>query len=428
MEQTLENSRFLREGQPNEYSPMLTATRRSASASSSLGVLLLTADFAPGNWSGIGTAAHGQAAALARAGARVQVLWARPDSFPDYVTGDGVRVAWQSSTSSRVDPRRYDLIHLHSLALSELAWEMSRRFRLPLVHTCHSTVASELQAGQRREFWKSVQRFIFRHADRVVFVSPSERQLALEQEPSLAQRSVVIPNGVAGVRTVGDPTRFDRPAQLLYVGRFAATKGLPLLARTLARAQLPGDWNVTLAGGHGDARGTAAVEHLVQTLGTRCRVLGWCSRSRLDELYRQSTGLLVPSRYEPFGLVALEAMRQGCPVIARAVGGLKNIVQPGSGGVLIDSADSRVWAETVERLVRDGVRMRAMGQAGPKYVREKYSLDSIAQRLVSDAYQVALDNSAMQFRATTAHGVVDPCPPTTRSGASPIPAAPRVTP
>src|SRR6266481_3531552 len=147
-------------------------------------VLLLTADYPPGVWSGIGASVESQATALAQAGADVHVLVASRSQLPA-ATAAGPVLHRLAGPACPVDPRTFDCVHLHSLALSELALEMRRRFAVKLVYTAHSIIQRELVDGPARRFWSRVQLAVMRGSDNVIFLSESERECALELAPDV---------------------------------------------------------------------------------------------------------------------------------------------------------------------------------------------------------------------------------------------------
>lgn len=348
-------------------------------------VLVLTADYPPRVWSGIGTAVERQARALAGRGAEVTVVTPAAPRQPPAVRGR-LRVLPLGGDRFPADPARFDVVHLHSLALSELALELCRRFHLPLVYSAHTWIPDELPPGPARDFWSAVQGRVMAASRRVVFVSERCREAALARLPELAPASRVVAHGVAA------PSRPHRrgggagEGTLLFAGRFAGSKGLDLLAeaapRILARHRGP----LVLAGGHGDAEGERAVERLAAALPGRCRVLGWQSAARLGRLLRQAALLLVPSRWEPFGLVALEAMRVGTPVLAADVGGLGEVAAPGSGGHLVRGRDPGRWAEAALAILDDGRMHRRLSERGPRWVAERYDARALAARMIEEVY------------------------------------------
>src|SRR5262245_47128105 len=141
---------------------------------------MLTADYPPNPWSGIGVAVERQARALADLGARVQVLVAAAPGRPTAAPAESGRLSVHPLSRRRfpVDPRNADVVHVHSLALADLALELRRRAGAPLVYTAHSLVEDELRFGRvdgsLTKSWRAVQARLFAEADRVVFLSRAE--------------------------------------------------------------------------------------------------------------------------------------------------------------------------------------------------------------------------------------------------------------
>ncbi len=354
-----------------------------------LRVLTLTADYEPGNWSGIGVAVASQAQSLAAIGAHVEVLSAAPGTVPGLHRG--VKAHRLSSERCGVRLDDFDILHLHSLGLAELASQMCRRSRLCLVYSAHSLVEEELSAAPHAALWAALQRRLCRLAARVVFVSQAERVRALHLYPELAPKASVVLNGLEAP-SFSSPRRDRDPPRptILFVGRFSERKGLALLERVLPELVRSERAHVRLVGGHGDRAGDACVERLRSTLGDACEVVGWCSRERLASFYAEAQLLLVPSEYEPFGLVALEAMQHGCPVLASATGGLAENVTADSGGLLVPPGDAQRWVDDARRLLRDPTLRRALASRGPTYVRKHFCPLAIARRLASEIYLPAL--------------------------------------
>jgi D-inositol-3-phosphate glycosyltransferase len=163
------------------------------------------------------------------------------------------------------------------------------------------------------------------------------------------------------------------------------SKGVLLLEACVRRVRRTSDLRFVIAGGHGDAEGTSAVRRLADC----CEVTGWLSREELDERFMRARLVLMPSRYEPCGLVALEAMRVGTPLLAANVGGLRECVRDGSGGVLIDTFDPRDWAAAIERLLADDMEWTRLHRQGPIFVGRHYRSADLAARLLDEVYGAA---------------------------------------
>ncbi len=342
-----------------------------------LRVLVLTADYPPRTWSGIGTAVATQAAALARSGAAVDVV--APPPVP--VAGLDRRVCVHALDPTRfpVSPRTVDVVHLHSLALTELAVQVCARFGLPLVYTAHTTVERELGHSD----WSSVQVELFRRADHVLFPSAHEHDAALRRFPLLARKSRVLANGVLAPAQVEPGARVG---PVVFAGRFTLSKGIDVVAGAFDRLRHRPDLELVLAGGHGDEAGERVVAELVRRSDGRHRALGWLTQSLLAELYARAAFVIVPSRYEPFGMVAREAMAAGTPVLVAATGGLRELRARRSGALLLGTHEPEAWAAAIEQLWDSPGRRSLLAARGPRFVAEGSDPDRLAAALVRDVY------------------------------------------
>jgi glycogen synthase len=330
-----------------------------------LRLLLLTADYPPSNWSGIGTAVSHQAAALAELGVDVHVLtpaMVDEDQRVHHLTRDRFPIAIETD----------DVVVLHSLALAELAFELRRRYRLPLLYTAHSVVEIELREGAAK--WIDVQRRLFDEADRVMFVSRAEYEAAARLIPGLATRASVLHDGVPAPPA---PRVYDAHGPVVFAGRFTRIKGFDVVLEMVSTMSAP----FVLAGGHGD-RDLREHARSLDANG-RCEVKGWIDRAALDELFATASLVIMPSRYEPFGMVALESMRMGAPLLASACGGLAEIVTSASGGRWIPEPDARSWISACTALLADHSERQAMHERGPSYVARHFDARVVATELLS---------------------------------------------
>jgi glycosyltransferase involved in cell wall biosynthesis len=252
------------------------------------------------------------------------------------------------------------------------------------VYTAHSIIQRELVDGPARRFWSRVQLAVMSASDIVIFLSESERECALELAPDLqsSPRLHVIGNGITS-----SPTAVRKPGgPVVFAGRFTRNKGLPLLLDVLPRIAAGRDLRFVLAGGHGDDSCSLELARLRAALGGACEMPGWLSRVRLRALFTEASLVLVPSRYEPFGMVALEAMAAGAPVLAARAGGLAEIVRPGSGGELAESRDPEEWRARAAAILSDEARWSALHERGPRFVAENFDIRRVARRLLGEVY------------------------------------------
>ena len=119
--------------------------------------------------------------------------------------------------------------------------------------------------------------------------------------------------------------------------------------------------------------------------------LGSISRNRLPEYYSQADIFVLPSVYEPFGIVILEAMAARLPVVASNVGGIPEIVKNNKTGLLMPSKEPKALASAIEALVDDAHLRKIMGAAGRRRVERYFTWERIAKKTL-EIYENALEN------------------------------------
>jgi glycogen(starch) synthase len=302
------------------------------------------------------------------------------DAFIAWVDGmnEDMRAAG-AELAERVD---FDLVHSHDWLVADAARRLSRALELPWLVTVHATEHGRHQGWVQRHpqsHIHAVERRMVRGADAVITCSHFMRGHVADVFGIAPRRVTVIPNGI-------DPTdlqplddlprlraRFARPEEklVLMVGRLVYEKGFHLALDAMPRLieRLGGVRFVVAGTGTADAELRAQAERLgISRYGT---FLGWTGDDVLHSLYRIADLCLVPSLYEPFGLVALEAMASGCPTIVADTGGLREVVPAGRRvGLRFRARDSRSLARMAEQLLADdALRDRLVAEASEHVLR-----------------------------------------------------------
>ena len=217
--------------------------------------IVLTADYAPWNWSGIGVSVAHQCEALGSLGCDVQVLVASPLFKAPPAASVRVRVQQLSSHRFPFTPEPADIVHVHSLRLTELALNLARRFALPLFYTAHSIVQRELSGTEKP--WIGQQAKLFEEASHVFLVSRDEWINALDRHPSLHGRSSILMNSVPV-----PPMRQMQPegGPIVFAGRFCYSKGIDVAASVRLRVAGDAESNTTAFSG-GAGGGNPADRH-----------------------------------------------------------------------------------------------------------------------------------------------------------------------
>jgi starch synthase len=264
--------------------------------------------------------------------------------------------------------------------------------------------ADQLGGGYRLSSW--VERTAYREADAVIAVSRGMRADVLDVYPELDPAKVfVVGNGVDAkayrpveapdvLRSLGvDP---DRP-YALFVGRITRQKGL--LHLLAAAEQLPPDAGLVLCAGAADTPAERKqVADAVAELQTRRSGVVWIEqmlpREQLVPLITGATVFVVPSVYEPLGIVNLEAAACGTAVVASDVGGIPEVVDDGRTGLLVHYDPDRPaefaagLAARITELLADPARAAAMGAAGRERVLAEFGWPAIASQTVQVYEQV----------------------------------------
>ncbi|MCR8669688.1 glycogen synthase [Agrococcus sp. HG114] len=301
-----------------------------------------------------------------------------------------------------------DLVHSHTWYANEAGRLAQELHGIPHVVTAHSLEplrpwkAEQLGGGYRIS--SDVERRAYEAADRVIAVSDGMRADILRSYPALdPERVVTIHNGIdleawsplpdAGrARELGmDP---DRPA-VVFVGRITRQKGLPHLLRA-ARSLPEGVQLVLVAGAPDTPEILAEVKGLVEELQSARDGVLWIDdqleRDDIRVLLSHATTFVCPSVYEPLGIVNLEAMACGAPVVGSATGGIPEVIVDGETGFLvpIDQVQDGTGtptdpdrfvadlADALTRMVADPDAARRMGEAGRRRAAEHFDWERIA--------------------------------------------------
>jgi len=321
---------------------------------------------------------------------------------------------------------RTDLVHSHTWYANLAGHLASLLLDVPHVLTAHSLEplrpwkAEQLGGGYAVSSW--VERTAYEAAAGVVAVSGGMRADILRSYPAVDPARVhVVHNGIdldGWQRPTGDESRAeadrvvrglgidpDRPA-VVFVGRITRQKGLPYLLRAVER--LPADVQLVLCAGAPDTPEIAAeVQGLVAGLRERRSGVVWIEqmlpRGELVAVLAASTVFVCPSVYEPLGIVNLEAMAVGLPVVGTATGGIPEVVDDGVTGWLvpIDQVQDgtgtprdpdRYVADLAAALVEavsDPVRAAAWGAAARRRVEDHFSWAAVAEQTI-EVYRAVL--------------------------------------
>ena len=292
--------------------------------------------------------------------------------------------AFEKTIEQAVSEFKPDVIHAQHIWL--LAW-LAKKTGLPYVVTAHGT---DLMGYQKSSRFRAYADEAALGAKRIITISNDNDALVRELFPGCADTTTFMRNGY-------DPERFfpERVPQeelmpsldimplkrmVLFTGKFTYFKGVDVLleAARLYEGERPGEI-ITVLAGEGEL-----AEQLKKQAKTymlkNVHFLGYLDISDLRKLYSSADVSIVPSRREPFGLVAVEALACGCPVVATNQGGLPDIINADVGS-LVDVDDAFALSSAIlQELYRPDAQQRRDYAA--KYAFEKYAQDSLMDSLI----------------------------------------------
>src|SRR5437763_9321176 len=269
----------------------------------------------------------------------------------------------------------FDVVHGHDWLVAVAGDHLAKRFRAPLAVTIHATEYGRHQGWvdkHPQSHIHGVERWMANRADRVITCSAYMREHVADIYGLEDDRIAVIPNGIDPSELVPvadlDALRreFANPAErlVLLVGRLVYEKGFQLALEALPglTARLPDVRFIVAGSGIPEQELRAQAPELgLAPYGT---FLGWIGDDVLHSLYRIADLCVVPSIYEPFGLVALEAMASGCPCLVADTGGLREVVPNEQVGLRFESRDPVSLAGMMERVLsRAALRERLVAEA-----------------------------------------------------------------
>jgi mannosylfructose-phosphate synthase len=302
---------------------------------------------------------------------------------------------------------------------------LAARLRIGHVHTPHSigswkrdNMNGDLEDLERAyNFRRRIadERHVYERADAIVATTPQQREVLLRAEYDVdGEKVAVIPPGFDDTRffPVSDSTRQAIKRELgvdgrliLALGRVAANKGYDLLLRSMpAVFSRMADARLLLAVGStaptpGERRQVGELKSLAADLGIADRVVfvDFVPDERLADTYRAADVFALSSRYEPFGMTAVEAMACGTPTVVTTGGGLWEMLTWGIEALYADPQDPDAFGHTIATILRYPTVARQLAANGSQQARAKFTWNGIAQQLTA-----VLDDYADGFASAPA--------------------------
>jgi D-inositol-3-phosphate glycosyltransferase len=292
--------------------------------------------------------------------------------------------------------RTYDVIHSHYWLSGLVGERLSGAWGVPHVVMFHTLGEVKNRASHREHesaLRISSEAAIIAGCDRVVCATELERTSLRQLYDADPGKVTVIPLGV-DLDLFQPASKQDARAELglsedqhivLFVGRIEPLKGVDILINAAAMLESDVDCAVMVVGGDDTARTQVArLRELARAKGIEGRVsfVGAVDHERLPLYYNAADVCVVPSHYESFGLVAVEAMASGVPVVASRVGGLTGTIRDGETGYLIPWLCPEPFAERIELLLDNDSLRRNLGEAAREEV-ARYRWENVTSAMLT---------------------------------------------
>lgn len=376
-------------------------------------ILMLTWEYPPRIVGGIARVVHDLSKRLIKDGHEVTVVTYRDSAdVPEYENDKGVNVYrvdnymihsnnfidWimqlnfnMISKATEIINKEggFDVIHAHDWLVTYAAKTLKNAYDIPIVATIHAT-----EAGRNSGIHNETQRYIndtewlLTYEATEVIVNSNYMKNELQRLFGLPFEKInVIPNGINLSNFIGIERDYDFRRQyamdnekiILYVGRLVYEKGIQHLIASMPKILSNYHDAKLVIAGRGGMMDELKAEARNLGLGNKVYFTGYLDSKQVQKMYKCADVAVFPSTYEPFGIVALEAMLAGVPTVVSDVGGLNEIVNHGVDGMKSYAGNPNSIADSVTSLLYDHQLAANVSKRAKQKVKEQFNWEKIAQ-------------------------------------------------
>ncbi|WP_181537391.1 glycosyltransferase [[Anoxybacillus] calidus] len=283
-----------------------------------------------------------------------------------------------------------DIVHIHSSFAGmfvRLPYFIKRK-KVKIVYCSHGWSFLMDTSNLRKRLYAFIEKMLSIKTDKIINISKYEYKNSIKYGIS-EEKSIVILNGISNfsnnnhLKNGIDLKINKNKINLLFVGRFDRQKGLDILINFFHKYHIN---HIELY-----VIGESVIGDLNFTFPDNVKHLGWVSNQLMDQYYKQFDAVIMPSRWEGFGLVAIEAMKNKVPVIASNRGALPEIVEHDNNGYIFDLSKEEELLNILNQL--DKEQLKQMGLKGYETFKKKFS-SKIMNESILDVYRQLLDTTA----------------------------------
>lgn len=382
------------------------------------GVLLFTWEYPPRIVGGLSRHVHDLSISLVKQGLDIYVITAAAPDAPHYECHEGVHVfrtgplhvgeadflKWVTDLNAcmfrkaveLIGEKRIQLLHAHDWLVSQAALACKDYFRLPLVTTVHATEYGRNQGdftNMQLEI-NGIEKRLFNQSDCLIVCSQPMKEEVQTYYLEISKPIFTIPNGVFVSEQKGMVMRESQSPYVFSIGRMVKEKGFHLLIEVAEKILKKCNIQFIIAG-KGPLLNHFRKEVEERNLANVVHFIGFVTDEERWQLFMECELAVFPSLYEPFGIVALEAMAVQKPVIASRTGGLKSFVRHEETGLLFTPGDQLSLQLQLERLLQDRELAERMRVNGYDLAKTVYNWEKISVQ-TKQVYDQAIINLKME--------------------------------
>ena len=394
-------------------------------------ILMLTWEYPPRIVGGIARVVHDLSHRLIKDGHEVTVVTYKEGNVPDFEDDKGVKVYrignYMINPNNFIDwimqmnfnlvakaneiiakEGNFDVIHAHDWLVAYAAKTLKNSYGTPIVATIHAT-----EAGRNSGIHDETQRYIndtewmLTYEASEVIVNSNYMKSELQRLFGLPFEKInVVPNGVnlnlySGVERDYEFRRqyaADNEKIILFVGRLVYEKGIQHLIAAMPKILEKYHDSKLVIAGKGGMIDELKAQVNAMGISNKVYFTGYLNSKQVLKMYKCADVAVFPSTYEPFGIVALEGMLSGTPVVVSDVGGLNEIVQHGENGMKSYAGNPNSLADSIVSLLYDPALCMKVAKNAKAKVRAEYNWQKIAQD-THFAYQKAICETVAEKQA-----------------------------
>ena len=394
-------------------------------------ILMLTWEYPPRIVGGIARVVHDLSHRLIKDGHEVTVVTYKEGNVPDFEDDKGVKVYrignYMINPNNFIDwimqmnfnlvakaneiiakEGNFDVIHAHDWLVAYAAKTLKNSYGTPIVATIHAT-----EAGRNSGIHDETQRYIndtewmLTYEASEVIVNSNYMKSELQRLFGLPFEKInVVPNGVnlnlySGVERDYEFRRqyaADNEKIILFVGRLVYEKGIQHLIAAMPKILEKYHDSKLIIAGKGGMIDELKAQVNAMGISNKVYFTGYLNSKQVVKMYKCADVAVFPSTYEPFGIVALEGMLSGTPVVVSDVGGLNEIVQHGENGMKSYAGNPNSLADSIVSLLYDPALCMKVAKNAKAKVRAEYNWQKIAQD-THFAYQKAICETVAEKQA-----------------------------